>query len=322
MKKILFLLSISLYCLSAFSQTLTTTATTVTSGSTVTLTGSGESNSVYFVAEQGNSVYSTVPTNYYNNQTMGFVNVTYYNKTTHTPTSLQFKLTSTASVPVTVKYEVIMLPYDNVNLKTLPPVNCFFTVTINPAPNVFYNVAESGPWYKNDCGSGYVGTSVPYTVPAATYSASTQAAANQLAINAGQAYVNAHATCQVGIFARLEITNQVSVIVGSGDIRANQTTGDVNIRFYSNAACTTPLTLASGLSVLVTNTSTRSNATNAPNGTTTTTYTYTVPSGVSTYLVGNEILSVTDASHGTGNPNGSLSNVYTLSSNGTYTIEL
>lgn len=322
MKKILLLIGVFTSCLSAYSQTLTTTSTTVTSGSTVTFTGSGETNSVYFLAEQGNSVYSTIPSSNYGNEHMEFTAVTYYNKTTHAPTTLQFKLTSTASVPVTVTYEVIMMPYDNINLKTLPPVYCHLTITVNPAPNVFYNVAESGPWYRNNCGTGYVGTTVPYTVPAATYSASTQAAANQLAINAGQAYVNAHATCQVGIFARIEITNQVSTIVGSGDTRANQTTGDVNIRFYSNAACTQPLTLSSGLAALVTNTTTRVNATNAPNGTTTFTSTYNVPSGVTSYLIGNEILSVQDASHGAGNPNGSLTNVYSLANSSAYTIEL
>lgn len=63
---------------------------------------------------------------------------------------------------------------------------------------VFYNVAMSQTFYKN-CGRPLIGTAVDYNVAARTYSASSQAAANQLAqddINAnGQAYAEAHGTC-------------------------------------------------------------------------------------------------------------------------------
>ncbi len=63
---------------------------------------------------------------------------------------------------------------------------------------VYYNVVKSGT-YSKICGAGYQGSSVTYTVPANTYSAATQAIANQLAqddVNAnGQNYANATGTC-------------------------------------------------------------------------------------------------------------------------------
>jgi hypothetical protein len=68
-----------------------------------------------------------------------------------------------------------------------------------PAGN-YYNVVESQAFTSNNCGSGYSGSTVTYTVPAGKYSSTTsQAAANQLAtndINAnGQNYANANGTC-------------------------------------------------------------------------------------------------------------------------------
>lgn len=64
-----------------------------------------------------------------------------------------------------------------------------------------YNKEISQVFTKNDCGSGYIGTEVIYTVPANTYSATSQELANQKAqdeINAnGQAYANTHGTCVI-----------------------------------------------------------------------------------------------------------------------------
>jgi YD repeat-containing protein len=67
---------------------------------------------------------------------------------------------------------------------------------------VFYNTIQSGSFTRNDCPSGYTGSTVTYTVPANTYGSTvSQAAANLLAqadINAnGQAYANANGTCTV-----------------------------------------------------------------------------------------------------------------------------
>jgi hypothetical protein len=68
------------------------------------------------------------------------------------------------------------------------------------APAVYYNVQESGTATKNDCGTGYAGSTVTYTVAAATYTSTvSQTDANNLAIadvnNNKQAYANANGTC-------------------------------------------------------------------------------------------------------------------------------
>jgi YD repeat-containing protein len=68
------------------------------------------------------------------------------------------------------------------------------------SPSLFYNSVVSGGFYKNDCGTGYNGSYVIYTVPAHKYSSPvSQSDANQLAQNEmyaqGQAYANAQGTC-------------------------------------------------------------------------------------------------------------------------------
>ncbi|WDF66485.1 beta strand repeat-containing protein [Flavobacterium sp. KACC 22763] len=73
------------------------------------------------------------------------------------------------------------------------------TYANNNGTCTFVNVAKSGTYTKNNCGTGGTGSSVTYTVAAGTYSASTQAAADTLAqndINAnGQTYANTNGTC-------------------------------------------------------------------------------------------------------------------------------
>jgi hypothetical protein len=66
--------------------------------------------------------------------------------------------------------------------------------------NTYYNVAQSGNFTRNNCGAGYQGSQVTYTVPAGTYSSTVdQPTANQLAQNDvtanGQAYANTNGTC-------------------------------------------------------------------------------------------------------------------------------
>jgi len=64
----------------------------------------------------------------------------------------------------------------------------------------FYSAATSGSFIRNNCGSGYVGSAVTYTVTAGTYTSTlSQAdadakAAADVAAN-GQAYANSHGTC-------------------------------------------------------------------------------------------------------------------------------
>lgn len=67
------------------------------------------------------------------------------------------------------------------------------------ACKLFYNTAKSQTFTRNNCGSGYVGGSYTYTVPANTYVGSSQAEADQLALNDiaqnGQTAANSNATC-------------------------------------------------------------------------------------------------------------------------------
>jgi hypothetical protein len=74
------------------------------------------------------------------------------------------------------------------------------TVKVNMVTTLYYNVAISGSFTRNNCGGNGVGTTVTYTIPANTYSSPISVAdANakaQAALNAsGQAYANANATC-------------------------------------------------------------------------------------------------------------------------------
>lgn len=66
--------------------------------------------------------------------------------------------------------------------------------------NAYFNAQRSQAFTRNNCGTGFIGSSVTYTVPPGKYSStSSQAAADQLAINDinanGQNYANAYGTC-------------------------------------------------------------------------------------------------------------------------------
>ena len=93
---------------------------------------------------------------------------------------------------------------------------------------------------RNDCASGYTGTSVPYSVPEGVYhSAISVADANQQALNYiyanGQAYANGNAQCIANTlpFARIRIENDYGV---NGNYY-----GDIVVRFYQDYQCTIPL---------------------------------------------------------------------------------
>jgi YD repeat-containing protein len=64
---------------------------------------------------------------------------------------------------------------------------------------VYENEAKTQLFVRNNCSSGYVGTGVYYTVPAGKYTAASQAAANQLALDeisaSGQSYANTNGNC-------------------------------------------------------------------------------------------------------------------------------
>jgi YD repeat-containing protein len=70
----------------------------------------------------------------------------------------------------------------------------------NCSGGLFINTSKSGSLFRNNCGSGYIGSSVTYTVPEGSYSSTTsQSAADQLAqddVNTNsQSYANANGTC-------------------------------------------------------------------------------------------------------------------------------
>lgn len=65
--------------------------------------------------------------------------------------------------------------------------------------NVYGNVQKTGSYTRNNCSIGYTGTTLSYIVPANTYYATTQAAADAMAQTDadanGQDYANANGTC-------------------------------------------------------------------------------------------------------------------------------
>jgi YD repeat-containing protein len=87
----------------------------------------------------------------------------------------------------------------NVNGQSYANANASCTFT-----GVYYNVAKSGIFSRNNCSAGYAGSPVQYTVAANTYTSTiSQADADQKAqndVNAnGQAYANSHGTCTPAI---------------------------------------------------------------------------------------------------------------------------
>ena len=112
---------------------------------------------------------------------------------------------------------------------------------------IYYNVQKSGNFTRNNCGSGYTGSTVAYTVNAGTYNSTTsQAYVDGLAqanVDAnGQTYANTNGTCtqSTTIYARIEYTDMYYDI--------NEIWATVLIKFYSNSACTIPVSV-SGLTV-------------------------------------------------------------------------
>jgi hypothetical protein len=84
----------------------------------------------------------------------------------------------------------------------------------------YYNAAQSQNFTRNNCPSGYTGSTVTYTVPAGTYSSTTsQAAADQLAMNDinanGQNYANTNGTCTQTIYCSFTSGSGFSVVAGS-----------------------------------------------------------------------------------------------------------
>jgi hypothetical protein len=103
--------------------------------------------------------------------------------------------------------------------------------------NTYFNAQQSQNFTRNNCGTGYTGSTVTYTVQPGKYSSTvSQAAANQLAtndINAnGQNYANANGTCTSNCSFS---ANTGFGIVTSG-ISSSGSTVNFNIVFYPTSS--------------------------------------------------------------------------------------
>ena len=128
---------------------------------------------------------------------------------------------------------------------------------VNAGGQAYANANASCTWMnqeqnryfeRNNCPSGYTPSGVVYVIPANTHSSTvSQANANLLAYNAaataGQAYANANGTCTQVIYGRLSYENY-------NYSYANAVHADVVVRFYSDLACTIPISVTS-LSILL-----------------------------------------------------------------------
>jgi hypothetical protein len=216
MKKLLFLCSMLVCCLSAFSQiSFTVSATTITSGQEVTITSTGENHSIaignkYITNVDYFSVVSANPSTI--GQSISLTSVSY--STSSSPTIIKVKPKNTSSGPATVTYKFSVDTYDNWALHTIPPFDYQFTLTVNPAPSIFYNVAKSGVYYKQSCAAGTQAQPYTYTVPANTYSSTiSQADADskaQLDVNNnGQTKANQLGVCAI-VYSSAAITGTFS----------------------------------------------------------------------------------------------------------------
>ncbi len=114
---------------------------------------------------------------------------------------------------------------------------------ITPPSTVYYNTQISATTTKNDCGTGYTGSTVTYTVPAEKYSSTiSQAdadskAAADLSANK-QAYANANGTC-TAVQTTVYYSTQVSATATKNDCGTGYTgstvTYTVPAKKYSSA---------------------------------------------------------------------------------------
>ena len=107
---------------------------------------------------------------------------------------------------------------------------------------VFRNIPKSGNFTRNNCGGGFTPGSVTYTVPANTYSSTISQpyvdSVAQADVNAnGQTYANTNATCTPNtIYAKTHYTDWYYDVT--------QVYATVLIKFYSDEACTTPVSVS------------------------------------------------------------------------------
>ncbi|WP_143305935.1 DUF5977 domain-containing protein [Chitinophaga vietnamensis] len=111
----------------------------------------------------------------------------------------------------------------------------------------YFKNAGASQWFiRSNCTADSIGGWILYSVPAGTYtSVISQADADQKATNEintnGQAYANQYSKCQPPVYAKLRLENITQT--------PTTTTGDVVVRFYSDDACTTPVSLVGSVIV-------------------------------------------------------------------------
>ncbi|TDQ09483.1 DUF5977 domain-containing protein [Pedobacter metabolipauper] len=220
MKKFLPLLVCLISALPCFSQITLSAPSSAVSGAAFTITAAGESSSAWVA---GMFYYPNPPTvtNPANqNVTIATFSIAGY-AYPQAATKFSTNITTTSSSPVTVTFNVRMDVFHGGG-GSVTNQDQTITITINPAVTTFYNVAKSAVFTKNNCGAGTVGTAVTYTIPANTYTASTQAAADALATNAlnsgGQAYANANGNCLTVYY-----NSAISASFSKNDCPANYT---------------------------------------------------------------------------------------------------
>lgn len=205
MKKFFLLSSILMCCLFGYGQSLSPSATTIESGSVVTIQGVGESSSAYFAnigivtgitsssPDASGSTWVSIQ-DAYEKQT--------YNTITQTPTSFKIKITNAHP---DYNYTITFTILTNIQTSTGLQTNVAKTVTLTVKKPVvittFYNDAKSQPFYKNDCGTGFESDPVNYSVPANKYSSTISKddanAQAQAEINAnGQNKANTEGVCK------------------------------------------------------------------------------------------------------------------------------
>lgn len=216
MKKLILFCILFLCSIVSYAQ-ITLTSAAASSGQIVTVTAQGETNSKFIdlqvtpvynpsaiaptiISPTGNQAWYASMTNLVVKE-----NVTMYNPNGSAKSSFKVQLTNQTNEPITVKFALkvtFLLNYDTQPTYS-PNQTVYYTVTINPAqPTTYYNVAKTVNFTRNNCGTGYIGSTVPYTVPANKYSSTvSQADADakaQAEINAnGQNNANQNGTCTI-----------------------------------------------------------------------------------------------------------------------------
>jgi YD repeat-containing protein len=120
------------------------------------------------------------------------------------------------------------------------------------ANQLYYNTAYNNLTYRNNCSPGKYGTPIHPNVPAGMFSSAvSQSHANSFVAAYAQSQANLYGRCIDPIWGRIEY---VPVSVDSydyGNENFSNQIADVWIKFYSDAACTQPLTLTSNIPISI-----------------------------------------------------------------------